>query len=268
MGGNGCGISFYSKDEESIIADFSSQGYLILPLLELEKLNEIRDRVCCWAGKNGKSISNNDFLNQYHLNYDADNLNCSRLSIIEKMRQDEIFRSEIYQLGKKYLDSIVGNELSMQTACNLSVQIPNDESSLLPIHADIWSGNSPYEVVFWLPLVDCYRTKSMYILDLDNTQKIYDNFPQYSSLNADEFYHAISDKVTFIDVAYGNAIIFWNGLLHGNRVNVERETRWSINVRFKSLLTPYGSKELGESFLPITTRPLTRIGFSYKKPKI
>ena len=52
----------------------------------------------------------------------------------------------------------------MQNKVNLSIQYPNDSSSLLETHADTWSGDSPYEVVVWLPLVDCYKTKSMYIL--------------------------------------------------------------------------------------------------------
>ena len=52
----------------------------------------------------------------------------------------------------------------MQKKINLSIQLPNDNSSLLDVHADVWSGDSPYEAVIWMPLVDCFKTKSMYIL--------------------------------------------------------------------------------------------------------
>ena len=52
----------------------------------------------------------------------------------------------------------------MQKRINLSIQLPNDSSSLLPLHSDIWSGDSPFEAVVWIPLVDCFKTKSMYIL--------------------------------------------------------------------------------------------------------
>ena len=67
-------------------------------------------------------------------------------------------------MARKQLYTIVGNELVMQNKVNLSIQLPNDDSSLLPIHSDTWSGDSPFEVVVWLPLVDCDTTKSMYIL--------------------------------------------------------------------------------------------------------
>ena len=45
----------------------------------------------------------------------------------------------------------------MQMRVNLSIQLPRDKSSLLPVHSDVWSGDSPFETVVWLPLVDCFK---------------------------------------------------------------------------------------------------------------
>ena len=55
----------------------------------------------------------------------------------------------------------VNNEIAMQLRVSLSIQLPLDDSSLLPVHADTWTGVSPFETVVWLPLVNCYKTKSM-----------------------------------------------------------------------------------------------------------
>ena len=66
-------------------------------------------------------------------------------------------------MAKEILNTIVGNELASKNSINLSIQLPNDKSSLLAIHADTWSGDSCSGSV-WLPLVDVYKTKSMYIL--------------------------------------------------------------------------------------------------------
>ena len=60
----------------------------------------------------------------------------------------------------------------MQKRINLSIQLPNDSSSLLPLHSDIWSGDSPFEAVVWIPLVDCFKTKSMYILKQISTENL------------------------------------------------------------------------------------------------
>ena len=69
-----------------------------------------------------------------------------------------------YNVASEYLNILVGNELSMQKSINLSIQMPNDKSSLLDLHADTWSGDSPYEVVVWLPLVDCFKKKCIFYL--------------------------------------------------------------------------------------------------------
>ena len=48
--------------------------------------------------------------------------------------------------------------------------------------------------------------------------------------------------------------------------NAERTARWSMNVRFKGLFTPYADKQLGDFFTPITLRPASRIGLRYQLP--
>ena len=58
-----------------------------------------------------------------------------------------------YKISKPLLEIILGNELAMQLRVNLSIQLPDDDSSLLPIHSDVWSGDLPFESVVWLPLL-------------------------------------------------------------------------------------------------------------------
>ena len=79
-------------------------------------------------------------------------LNKHRVNIIKKINQDLIFKKNYFLSSKDILYTIVGNELSMQNRINLSIQLPKDNSSLLPLHSDIWSGDSPFEVVIWIPL--------------------------------------------------------------------------------------------------------------------
>ena len=63
-------------------------------------------------------------------------------------------------MGRAYIDLFCGNELAVQKKINLSIQLPNDSSSILPIHTDVWSGNSPFELVLWIPLAPA-RTQTM-----------------------------------------------------------------------------------------------------------
>ena len=64
----------------------------------------------------------------------------------------------------------------------------------------------------------------------------------------------------WLDVKYGEVLLFNQALPHGNRLNEEPETRWSMNCRFKGVFTPYSDKKIGEFFEPITLRAASQTG--------
>ena len=86
--------------------------------------------------------------------------------------------------------------------------------------------------------------------------------------SSENLYQAIKNEVQWLDVSYGEVLIFDQALPHGNRLNTEIETRWSMNCRFKGVFTPYGDKKIGEFFEPITLRAASKKGMSYQLPKI
>ena len=165
------------------------------------------------------------------------------------------------------MDAIVGNEIAMQLRVSLSIQLPKDDSSLLPVHADTWSGVSPFETVIWLPLVDCYNTKSMYILPPNKNEILNKLFLDKKIKKSDDLFEVIKKDLIWLDVKYGHVVIFDQSLPHGNRINKENETRWTMNCRFKSIFTPYADKKIGEFYEPITLKAASKRGISYKLPK-
>lgn len=203
-------------------------------------------------------IRENSFPNYERTIIDPAELNETRMKIIKGLNNYDGIRQYYYSLAKSALHELVGNELVMQRNINLSIQLPGDDSSLLPIHADVLQGDSPYEVVLWVPLVDCYDSKSMFF-----TRK------QPATLKGktlDDLY-AECDPY-FVDCKYGEALIFSQNYFHGNRVNETNETRWSLNCRFKSLFSPYHDKKLGEFFEPIDIKPATKMGLNYNPPEV
>ena len=120
--------------------------------------------------------------------------------------------------------------------------MPNDDSSLLPVHSDTWAGDSPFEIVVWLPLVDCKESQSMFILP-KNT-KLFKKFNKISFKNNNEIFNIIKKDIKFINIKYGQVLIFSQNLPHGNIVNKKNKTRWSLNARTKSLMSPYSKKGL------------------------
>jgi sporadic carbohydrate cluster 2OG-Fe(II) oxygenase len=81
------------------------------------------------------------------------------------------------------------------------------------------------------------------------------------------YLNQLKSEVKFLEVAYGEVLVFDQGLPHGNRVNNESETRWSMNCRFKGVFTPYGDKKIGEFFQPITLRAASKAGMAHRLPK-
>jgi len=160
----------------------------------------------------------------------------------------------------------VGNELVIQKRINLSIQLPKDSSSLLPLHADTWSGVSPFEIVIWLPLVNCYETKTMYILPSYKMKKYESKLINKKTKSSEQIFNLIKKDLIWLKVNYGEILVFDQSLPHGNIVNKEKETRWSMNIRFKGLFTPYGDKKIGEFFEPITLKPVSKKGINYKLP--
>lgn len=260
---------FFRPGEAELVDDFAANGYVIRPAEDRAALDRIQEFVAKTAAGLLKVDAPNDpkaFLDSIHERVGADVLNDFRLGVFRAMQGEDWFRPDYFSVARGAVEAIVGNELCMQRRVNLSIQMPRDDSSLLPVHADVWSGDSPYEVVLWIPMVDCRATKSMYIANPDFDAKVQENFKDFEGKTAEDLYQDIKDHVTFLDIPYGHYLLFTQNLMHGNRINQESGTRWSMNCRFKSVMSPYSDKRLGEFFEPITLRPATRLGLDYRLP--
>jgi sporadic carbohydrate cluster 2OG-Fe(II) oxygenase len=261
---------FFSSRDLQLGEQFLKKGYVIADVEDFEFLADIQSLISLSAGKYLNTIPDDHlvFLNNVHHCLPGSNLNDLRLHVIDKMGSAESLRPKFFALARTLLESIVGNELSMQLRLNLSIQLPEDSSSLLPVHADVWSGDAPFEVVVWLPLVDCYRSKSMFILPPDPTDRLHAEFAEYQGRSSEDIFQDIKEEVDWLELSYGQVLLFNQNLPHGNRVNSEAETRWSINCRFKSVFSPYSDKKLGEFFEPITLRPASKVGVGYRFPDL
>jgi sporadic carbohydrate cluster 2OG-Fe(II) oxygenase len=262
---------FLTKDESNLINRYLTDGYIIQDVSNLDALSWIREKFIT-ISKNKLNyqgdLSDEDFLNSVHELISPEDVNDFRLHVIKEVNALPDFRKMYYHVVKPYLDTIVGNELSMQLRINVSIQLPDDDSSLLSVHADTWSGDSPFEAVVWIPLVDCYNTKSMYILPPKFNQDIQNSFSEVSGLNANDLYSSIKENVEWLKVKYGECLIFNQTIPHGNIVNSEKETRWTLNCRFKGVFTPYKDKKIGEFFEPINLRASSIAGLNYKLPTV
>jgi sporadic carbohydrate cluster 2OG-Fe(II) oxygenase len=106
----------------------------------------------------------------------------------------------------------------------------------------------------------------MFILPKELEAKWRAEMYQYSDRGVGALFDDMQKDVRWLDVPYGRVLVFTHTMMHGNHINREKTSRWSMNVRFKGIFTPYSDKRLGEFFEPITIRPASRIGMTYEQP--
>ena len=267
-------FTYYTKNEHKLIKKFERDGFLIFDIKKnkkkIDQIKELTNKEILKVFNKKKILfkkkDKSDLFNKFHLYIKSSELNQFRMAVYDGLNQQEKFLQNYFEIAKHELETLCGNELAMQRKVNLSVQMPKDDSSLLPVHSDVWSGCSPFEVVLWVPLVNCSKTKSMYILPKNENEKLYKKFYKYK--NSGDLYSGLKNKIKWIDIKYGQGLIFTHQLMHGNLVNQSNETRWSFNCRFKSLMSPYDKKDIAETFLPISIRSATKFGMNYEEPKI
>ena len=257
-------MEYLLKKELIIKKEFLNRGYIIKKIKNKKSLNFIKKLIKKKIKK--QILIKNPDLNKIHKFINKEDLNNFRLSLYEDLNKNERFKFHYFNLGREILYELVGNEIMMQKKINLSIQLPGDESSLLPIHSDVWSGDSPYEINLWMPLVNCYKTKSMYIIKQKDFNKLKVLLRQKKYSDSTKIFGLLKKKLKWLKVNYGEILIFNQTLPHGNVVNEENTTRISLNCRFKSIFSPYKDKKIGEFFIPVTTRAMTEIGINYKDP--
>jgi len=262
-------MAFFHPDEARLCATFLERGYVIAPAEDRAALDRIRAFVAATAAAFLGLPEPGDpapFLDGIGSHVDDARLNDLRLAVIDALLAAPWFRDAYFACGKRLLEVLVGNELAMQRGLGFSIQLPDDASSVLPLHSDVWSEDSPFEVVLWIPLVDVARTKSMFALPLDRDAVWRERLGAFAGRTVEDLFSAVEADVEFLEIPYGHVLCFTHTIMHGNRMNREPTARWSMNVRFKSLFTPYSDKKLGDFFTPITLRPTSRIGMHYRLP--
>jgi len=149
---------FTTAAESELSRKFLEDGHVVVPVEDLGALDRLRDAVAGGATNWLDAKVPEDpgaLLDSIHARVGPEKVNDMRMSIINGLNTQSWVARDYFSVARKTIESVVGNELAMQRRLNLSVQMPGDDSSVLPVHADVWDGNSPFEVVLWVPLVGC-----------------------------------------------------------------------------------------------------------------
>jgi len=237
-------------------------GYTTISACNIDSLIELRTKICALICQEFdiKSGDIEIILNQFHKyinNYSLGEFNKKRINLIQRISAEVDASGLIFSAFQNSIIDILGPDILAQKGCNLVLQPPLDPNPS-ELHRDT-PANSPYELVVWVPLVNAYATKAMYILSAEDTKKAFDYLEKFPK-EWDEFEKKCKSLSKVGTVEFGKALIFNASLLHGSEINAENETRVSLNIRYKNLFSPSGFKNQLQFFKPIRVSDFARLG--------
>ena len=108
----------------------------------------------------------------------------------------------------------------------------------------------------------------MFILSPEANKFYYNNIKRFNTSDKIFSHARTNKKIKWLNIKFGQGLIFTQNILHGNTVNYEKTSRWSFNCRFKSVFSPFNDKKIGEFFTPISLKPASIFGLNYEEPNI
>ena len=258
-----------SQNAESLI----NNGYFIVDVETKSQLKSIKKSFIKYLKQEQNIDIAIENLPKLHKDLPVEKVNDVRVGFYQFINNASTeFTLEYLELARNAMFDIVGTELASNKMVNFSIQLPGDESSVLPIHTDIFSGESPFQINLWVPLMDVYETNSMFIFTPEFSHEVCSNINYYEEKGIDNLVDDYSKELTFLELSYGQALLFTPTCLHGNVVNDTKESRISFNCRYKNLYSPYNKseeseKKLGSFYRPITPKAASIIGLGFELGK-
>ena len=150
--------------------------------------------------------------------FDLLDINDIRLRVISSLASEQLkLNAQIFQLVKSEVSSILGPDLLIQRGVNLVIQRPNDPDPS-EAHRD-FPANSAFEVVIWLPLVDCPAERTMYVVSFEESLAITKRLRAGVYNKLEMFHTDVLSRSIPIPVAFGEVMIFLTPIFHGSKIN-------------------------------------------------
>jgi sporadic carbohydrate cluster 2OG-Fe(II) oxygenase len=245
---------------EDIESSLTNQGWFIHKAENFNTLEESRKLICdCIRDIHGLEESDDEtLLNNIHNligNMDDKKANELVVNLLHSLKDKINLGKTVFDNSKAAITHLLGKDIAVQRNQNLVFQYPNSQR-YSELHTDA-PNNSPYELVYWVPLVNCYGTKSFYLVNKEDTKFLLEEYYQNKYRSWDEFRNKCIELATHLEIEYGEVLGFWSGLLHGSVVNTSNESRMSLNIRYKHLFAPYGKKDPFVFYEPLKISTLT-----------
>ena len=231
-------------------------------------MDNIKDKVFEICEFVSKKLSHN--FNYIHKKIAISKLNDFRIKVFEELNKNNL-HSLLYKMCEDEINFLCSRDLAVQKRINISFHLPNDKSSIIDLHSDTLSGQSPFELVQWIPLCDVDGSNSMYFFNSKKSELINKNLKKYERKGFSKILDDYLKKDDYLELKYGQVLLFSPTNWHGNSINKTSKSRVSINLRYKPLFSPKhefisSEKGLGTFYKLLNLSEVSKIGMKYKLP--
>jgi len=231
-----------------------------------EKLNSARLTIFEELNKVGAlDLSSQEAdLGQVHMfpAFNPTNINSTRLSLINDLSSSfPTFNRMVASAFDEIISELIGPDVLIQKSINLVIQCPGDSQTSEP-HRD-FPANSAFELVLWVPFVDCPIGRSLYVCSAKKSFEIAGKLNSGKFNDLDRFRDDVLQSSEEVPVMYGEALLFMAPLFHGSEINRTDSTRITCNLRLKSLFTPHGMKSPYSFWDTYSTSPFTDMAIDF-----
>ncbi len=205
--------------------------YKIIKFTDLTFLNKCKKLLfdICYSTKNVKLQR----LEDIHQCFKPADVNEFRMECFEKINKLK-WEEQLLPLLSEEITRMCGPDYMIQSKLNLSIVMPHDKNSTLSGHSDSWSGDSPFQINFWIPLTSTLENNGLFILNAEKSFEVFESIDREDKFIFEEK----MGEADFISTNFGECIVFNPLLIHGSVENITGSTRVSLNIRAKNLFAP------------------------------
>ncbi len=186
--------------------NFNRDHKALFKIKKIKELNNIKKIVLEICKKVSKKNIEEDF-SQIHKKISIKDLNKFRVGVFEELNKLNLHK-KLYEISKEEINFLCSNDIAVQKRINISFHLPGDKSSIIDLHSDTLSGQSPFEIVQWIPLCDVQKSNSMYFFNNAKSKKINSKLKNYEKKGFSKILNDFLEPSDFLNINYGQILFF------------------------------------------------------------
>ena len=211
----------------------SDPGYLVLPIPNMKKFTQLKNKFVNRIGKN----KNIDQLRKDLSRMSKSEINKTMIKLLSFNNASDL----MLEACKDIVKEISGKKIFIQRRANIIFNLPGEEQRRQWPHYELMSGISPYTFVMWAPFHDLDDEGGVYYLNQNKSLKMIKKEENTGLVNGPAILNLMKNfKST--KMKYGEVIVFNPFILHGNNYFKSDKARIACSIRFQSREKPLMQK--------------------------